>query len=855
MRQQDKIGIHAPLFRRHVRRPRLTSFLDESKAQALLLTAPPGYGKTTLAREWLQGRENVAWYRASPSSGDLAAFSIGLAEAIAPVLQGAGERLRQRLRVGDAPEKAARPLAELLAEDLADWPEDGMILVDDYHFVTDSAPVEEFVDWLLTLAPVRMLVTTRRRPAWASARRVLYGEVVEIGPEQLAMNDDEAGLVLEGRSTHAVRSLVRQARGWPALIGLAGRSASLELPEEWVSEALFRYFAEEVLRREPHHVQRFMLLASVPPTITPHVARTVLGYEDPEPFLERLKSEDLLHESHQGEMSFHPLLRDFLKRRLEAEAPDEFIVRSISACEDARPRREWEPAFDLAITIRRFDLAARILGEAAEHLLSRGRVETVEKWLADCGASAFSESGALLARGEVALRRGRFAEAAALASELTAVLEPEHVDLPRAWNLVGQASVLLADYGTALRSHLRARRIAMSQPDQMAALWGAFVSAAELEFTGASRYLDEFQKVAADTTTGRIRSGSGKIIASIHQGSFSGLWPVLKSLLPLARLGTEPMAASNFLANAACMNVGRAQYKIAAQISEDAVRFCRDLRLEFATGFCLCQLTASQIGLRAFRRAEQTLRDLSLTALNHEDPWLQLMTRILEVKLALAAGAPHRLVPTMTLDPGSEYPRSAVGEYLSVCAMALAAAGYPERAQAAASQAQDITQTIEATFYSRYAYALAWLHDPADPSTSERIFRIVKESQTAEFLDALVLAYRSSALFVSWLEKETRLHTLLSRLMPRANDHVLAHKLGLTTSDVNPHPFRVLTPREQEVLSLVAQGLSNDDIARSLFVTRSTVKVHVHHVLKKLGVQTRLQAVLKARAAFDETLT
>lgn len=204
------------LSRRHVPRPRLTRVLEASTAQTILLIAPAGFGKTSLACEWLAGRENVFWYRATSASADLAAFSVGIAEVLAPVAPGAAERLRQRLRVGEVPEKAARPLAEMLADDLVDWPSDGILVIDDYHLVVDSAPVEEFVDWLLTRAShLRVLVTSRRRPAWASARRVLYGQVTEIESDRLAMTDREVSAALAERPREAVRTLVSQADGWP----------------------------------------------------------------------------------------------------------------------------------------------------------------------------------------------------------------------------------------------------------------------------------------------------------------------------------------------------------------------------------------------------------------------------------------------------------------------------------------------------------------------------------------------------------------------------------------------------------------------------------------------------------------
>ena len=207
----------------------------------------------------------MVWYRATSGSADVAAFSAGLADVITPLVPGVGDRLKQRLRVADTPERAARPLAEIFSEDLEGWPPDALLIIDDYHLVVDSAPVEEFMDWLLTLTPaLTVLVTARRRPKWASARRILYGEITEIDRGQLAMTTDEAALVLDGRTTEQVHALVQQAEGWPALIGLAALSATHELPTERVSEALYRYFAEEVVRGLTEEEALFVLRASVP---------------------------------------------------------------------------------------------------------------------------------------------------------------------------------------------------------------------------------------------------------------------------------------------------------------------------------------------------------------------------------------------------------------------------------------------------------------------------------------------------------------------------------------------------------------------------------------------------------------
>jgi ATP/maltotriose-dependent transcriptional regulator MalT len=94
---------------------------------------------------------------------------------------------------------------------------------------------------------------------------------------------------------------------------------------------------------------------------------------------------------------------------------------------------------------------------------------------------------------------------------------------------------------------------------------------------------------------------------------------------------------------------------------------------------------------------------------------------------------------------------------------------------------------------------------------------------------------------------------VVRRALTAGGDYQLARAVGvLLRPDVQRQDvLEILTRREREVMALLLEGKTNREIASNLFITTSTVKVHMRHILEKLGVPTRLHAVLRAQELLD----
>jgi DNA-binding NarL/FixJ family response regulator len=113
---------------------------------------------------------------------------------------------------------------------------------------------------------------------------------------------------------------------------------------------------------------------------------------------------------------------------------------------------------------------------------------------------------------------------------------------------------------------------------------------------------------------------------------------------------------------------------------------------------------------------------------------------------------------------------------------------------------------------------------------------LLKDATAERLFDAVRVVAAGEALLAPGVTR--RLISEFARLQPQA--------VAGPAAPGRPGALTALTPRETEVLCLVAEGLSNTEIAGRLVVTEETVKTHVSRILAKLGLRDRTQAVVVA---------
>jgi DNA-binding NarL/FixJ family response regulator len=205
----------------------------------------------------------------------------------------------------------------------------------------------------------------------------------------------------------------------------------------------------------------------------------------------------------------------------------------------------------------------------------------------------------------------------------------------------------------------------------------------------------------------------------------------------------------------------------------------------------------------------------------------------------------QRAFDVLSLDRVERAAATSRGESIGWRALFTAIAGDPSRATALARESRRVSRDLGTRAISHTAEAIVALGEEKHDAAVALIKRVVATGM----YDPVVMAVRATPPLGAFIAEQVQWRSWLQQLLEASRDVSLAASLGLRIPRAARRRAANLSPRESEVHELIAQGLTNEEIAKVLYISVSTAKVHVKHIYEKLGVRSRLEA---ARALRDD---
>jgi LuxR family maltose regulon positive regulatory protein len=883
-----------------VARPRLRDVLAAGEGSALtLVSAPAGFGKTTLLGEWFSdhsegGERSVAWLSLDEKDNDPVRFLTYLVSALRTVEEGIGEGVLASLRSPQPPPIKAAVGA--LVNELAELPREITVVLDDYHLIS-SEPVHDATSFLLEHLSenAHLVVSGRMDPPLPLSKLRARNQMTEIRAADLRFTTEEVtaflgdvmGLALSAADVSALEEVTE---GWVAALQLAAISMRHREDVSGFVEAfsgsnrhVLDFLAEEVLERQPRDVSGFLLTTSVLESMSAPLCDALTGRNDGQGMLERLERENLFVVPLDDERRwyrYHHLFADVLRSRLQREQPERIreLHRRAAAWYE---RNGWSSeAVRHALAAQEHDRAADLVEDVARKMWNRGEVMTLLGWLEALPEETKRRRPQLLLQYAAALLWvGRLDDVEPIAREIERAVgvsgEGRDDDLrpsadetlrrvllggvaaTRSWRaylkgdphgaiaLARRALTLLPEKDLELRTFAAFRLAeAYRTADDLEAASAAFAETAELGRAAGHDYL----VLSAMSRQAKLQMARGRLRKADH---------LLRRALRFAvERGGDSLPATGEVH----VGIGELLYEW-DELETAARRLKEGIRLAERMG----QLDTLVDGYVALSRAEmaQGNTESALETAQEANSLAQRSGTGAAIVEAAAWNARLHMARSDMTAAVVELDRMVGAPAVSVSIVRETAQIARARLTVARGEHDEALRLLEELRQS--AEAAGRTGKLIEILTLQALAlweRNKKEQAVGTLTRALALA-EPEGYVRTFVDEGAAMGDLLSAALEdrqrnpsgaagRVPARYLAKLMAALAQDAAapsvderlPEPVR---ERELEVLALIAAGKSNAEIARELFVSVSTVKTHINNLYRKLDARNRTQAVARAR--------
>ena len=397
--------LHIPPSRPNiVPRPRLIERLDEGpllKRKLTLISAPAGFGKTTLLSEWVSGTGEVtsplpvAWVSLDKGDNDPTRFWAYFIAALQTMHADVGAAALAALQSRQPPPIEA--LLTNLINEIAELPAPLTLVLDDFHVITAPQIHDALIFCLDNLPPqMHLILAGRTDPPWPLARRRARGEMAELRTNDLRFTSEEAATFLNkvmklDLPPEDVATLEHRTEGW--IVGLQMAALSIQGQEDTSSfiqafagshRFILDYLMEEVLDQQAPAIQDFLLKTSILERMSGPLCDSVTGDQDSQAILTRLEQANLFLVPLDDERCwyrYHHLFTDLLRKRLQQTQPDQVPILHRQASEWSEANGLIAEAVGYALAAGDADRAARLVERNALAMMDHGELTTLLGWL------------------------------------------------------------------------------------------------------------------------------------------------------------------------------------------------------------------------------------------------------------------------------------------------------------------------------------------------------------------------------------------------------------------------------------------------------------------------------------------